>query len=231
VALEQVFSTGGVVRQSTLAKIWRAEKRLSAQRWGRFETSVERSLRARGYLLPDRALPYVVNVGLASLVVLTGLAALLVGAWVGGAIAVAAGLLQLSLTRLLRQRTSKGELRHRQWVGVRNFLHDFSQLGTAPSGHLILWERYLVYAVALGVSEPLARGLSQHVSDHADFASWYIGDGGSGFGSMGHFSHGVSADADGSFSPASESGTGGAFSGGGDGGGGGGGGGGGIGAG
>ena len=60
--------------------------------------------------------------------------------------------------------------------GVRNYLHDFSQLETAPAGHLVLWERYLVYAVALGVSDELAavsrRG--SHPSSAAAFAAWYV---------------------------------------------------------
>ena len=50
-----------------------------------------------------------------------------------------------------------------QWEGVEHFLRDFSELEDAPSGHLVLWERYLVYAVALGVSEELVRGLALRV--------------------------------------------------------------------
>jgi hypothetical protein len=223
VALDQLFTTGGVVRQSALARIWRADRELSAKRWNRFASSIDRSLRARGYLQPKRALPYVANVGLGVLVLLVGMAALAVGAWVGGVVAIAWAVVQLCLTRVLRQRTPRGELRYRQWRGVKNFLHDFSQLATAPTGHLVLWERYLVYSVALGVSDELAHALSIHVPDRDTFLSWYaIEGGGPGYGSFGHFSNHVSDDASGSFSPASESGTGGAFSGGGGGGGGGG---------
>ena len=66
--------------------------------------------------------------------------------WVIGGIAIAWAAVQIALTPLLRQRSPEGQVRFLQWRGVRNYLRDFSQLADAPVGHLVLWERYLVYA-------------------------------------------------------------------------------------
>jgi uncharacterized membrane protein len=157
-----------------------------------------------------------------------GFGALALRVWVIGGIAVAWAALQIVLTPLLRQRSAEGQVRFLQWRGVRNYLHDFSQLADAPVGHLVLWERYLVYATALGVSDELAQGLAVHLppEERTAFAPWYIAhDPGStaSFGSIGSFASGLGAST-GSFSPpSSSSGGSGGFSGGGGGGGGGGG--------
>jgi uncharacterized membrane protein len=174
----------------------------------------------------------VLNIVLVVIVAVAGLAALVLQAWVAGAAALAWAAVQLALTPLLRQRTPAGQRRIHEWIGVRNYLRDFSQLADAPAGHLVLWERYLVYAVALGVSDDLARGLAARIpaEDTRQFATWYASHPGhpAGYGSIGHFSDLFTSAAVGSFAPPSSSsssgsGSGGGFSGGGGGGGGGGG--------
>ena len=101
--------------------------------------------------------------------------------------------MQLALTPLLRQRTPKGQRRIHEWLGVRNYLRDFSQLADAPAGHLVLWERYLVYAVALGVSDDLAHGLAARIPPRQSPSASRPGTSasaatGPGYGSIGHFS-------------------------------------------
>jgi uncharacterized membrane protein len=153
--------------------------------------------------------------------------------WVGGA-AILWALLQVLLTFTLRQRTKLGADRAAQWEGVEHFLRDFSELEDAPSGHLVLWERYLVYAVALGVSEELVRGLALRVPEVAESmhsARWYhpLPDGGapgSEFASLGSFGSAFGSSFAAAATPRSSgsgSSGGGGFSGGGGGGGGGGG--------
>ena len=56
------------------------------------------------------------------------------------------------------------------------------------SGHLILWERFLVYSVALGVSGDLVRNIAFKVPEVANdpaFAVWYVGHGPGRFDSIG----------------------------------------------
>ena len=61
--------------------------------------------------------------------------------------------------------------------GLKKYLEDFSRLEDAPVGHLILWERYLVFAVALGVSADLVRGLNARLPGllaDPSFGTWYV---------------------------------------------------------
>ncbi len=79
---------------------------------------------------------------------------------------------------LLRRRTHAGAQRHAEWDGLRRFLKDFSQLQDAPSGHMALYERYLVAAVALGVADDLVEALQVRIPEVANdptFATWYVG--------------------------------------------------------
>jgi hypothetical protein len=126
--------------------------------------------------------------------------------------------------RLLGNRTAAGAEARAKAVGLRKFLKDFGNLSDAPVGHLILWERFLVFAVAFGVAKELLGGLStrlpQIISDPA-FGGWYIGPG--GVGSVQDFPGSWGSTTGAAIEPASSSGSGGGFSDGGGGGGGGGG--------
>jgi len=143
--------------------------------------------------------------------------------WVG--VAVAVGSL-VGGYRLLMNRTQAGVEAAAKAVGLKRFLHDFSRLEDAPIGHLILWERYLVYAVALGVSAELLDGLGARlpalVADPR-FSTWYVAPAG-GHGHFDGFDHMASfGDTIVSASTPRSSGSSGGFSGGSSGGGGGGG--------
>jgi uncharacterized membrane protein len=159
-------------------------------------------------------------------------------AYVPGGAAVGVAVVILCFIGLLKRRTPKGAERHAEWEGLKRFLKDFSQLQDAPSGHMALYERYLVAAVALGVADELVEALRVRIPEVANdpnFAPWYVGSrvGGAGsFSSIGDFSSGFASATASSFRPppSSSSSSGGGFSGGFSGGGGGGGGGGGFGA-
>ena len=227
-ALAQLFAAGAVVTQAEVVQFAREHQSDATERWNRFRRDVETDLRSRKYLHGGRAAPFVLNLGIVGLLGLVGVAALSVRAWIPGVLAVTWAVVALALTPLLRQRTVAGQRRFHEWLGVRRYLHDFSQLADAPVGHLVLWERYLVYAVALGVSEELAAGLALRLpaEQSAQLAPWYVGahPGIPSFGSIGGFSTTFGTAAVGSFTPPSSgSGGGGGFSGGGGGGGGGGG--------
>ncbi|MBW2971137.1 DUF2207 domain-containing protein, partial [Candidatus Woesearchaeota archaeon] len=72
---------------------------------------------------------------------------------VGMIIAAVLGLLINNiLTQALPRRTPEGALHHAKWMALKRFLNDFSQLKTVPVDAVVLWEQYLVYAIALGVA-------------------------------------------------------------------------------
>jgi uncharacterized membrane protein len=140
--------------------------------------------------------------------------------WFGVAAAVLIFIAGLSL---LSNRTQAGADAAAKAAGLKRYLQDFSRLEDAPVGHLILWERYLVYAVALGVSADLVRGMAVRVPEvlnNPGFGVWYVGTNRrfDGFDTIG-----TSTAAVVSASTPNTSGSGGGFSGGGGGGGGGGG--------
>lgn len=145
---------------------------------------------------------------------------------IGVAVVVLGGSLVPVGILLLRNRTPAGATAVARARGLRKYLKDFSQLDEAPIGHLVLWERYLVFAVALGVSDELVRGLSARLPQvlaDPQFGAWYVGN----VAGVGRFDHlgGISTGIGTAVSAAQpkSSGSGGGFSGGGGGGGGGGG--------
>ena len=149
-----------------------------------------------------------------------------------GLVPLAAGIVVFLLMRTLLQRTPVGARRAAEWDGLRSFLKDFSRLDEAVSGDMIIYERYLVAAVALGVADELVRGLALKVPEvvaNPGFATWYVassfdhGLAGGGLAGLGSFDSTFGATT-GAFTPQSSgTGGGGGFSGGGGGGGGGGG--------
>jgi len=239
--LGTLFQDGQTITQTEFTAWARANQSESAKFWTRFQKQVGSEFTKRSYVARNRPVPYVIHF----------LTLLFVGFWgflafgadtpvlAGACIASAFGL--LCVTPLLRQRTPAGGERFAQWSGLKRFLADFSRLDEGVSGDMIIYERYLVAAVALGVSDQLVAGLKAKFPaemDQSQFAPWYVGHSaagmGSGLGSMGSigtFASNFGTKATSSFTPPSSSSSSSGFSGGGfSSGGGGGGGGGGFGA-
>lgn len=72
--------------------------------------------------------------------------------WMPG-IALLRMILSGSKTILWLKRTEAGELLTAQISGLKNFIHDFSNLSEAEKEHLILWDDFLIYAVVLEENE------------------------------------------------------------------------------
>ena len=153
--------------------------------WQGFRTAVRKEYDKRRYQHNERGGVFAANILTAVLVGVGGAWALAVRAWWVGAVAIVWALLQLGLTSLLRQRTPLGAVRAAEWDAVERFLRDFSELEEAPPGHLVLWERYLVYAVALGVSARLVEAMALRIPEIADASHagrWYVASPGRGRG-------------------------------------------------
>ena len=237
-ALSKLFENGDESSQKQITA-WAKAHRTTAASWlTSFTSAVVKSYEAKGYQVKGQAAGWVLYLLLVAL--LGGFAAIAITneAFAAGGAAIGAGVLLLACMILLRRRTPAGAQRYAEWNGLRKFLKDFSQLEDAPSGHMALYERYLVAAVALGVADELIDALRVRIPEVANdptFASWYVGSragaGVGSFSSLGDFSSDFSSATASSFRPpSSSSSSGGGFSGGFSGGGGGGGGGGGFGA-
>ncbi len=64
------------------------------------------------------------------------------------------------ITKLIRRRrrTPEGQLEAQRWEAFRRYLADFPRLRDVPAASLDLWERYLVYAIALGLAPRVVAG-------------------------------------------------------------------------
>jgi uncharacterized membrane protein len=226
--LNRLFHDGPTTTQSELTAWAKGHPTEAKSFWNGFEKGVNADLKKRQYVRGGRFLPYfldfvlVVVVGAAGFVsysstlkngVILGTACLVT------AVALAFGLL------LLRSRTPEGAQRASEWKAFGHMLRDFSRMEEAPIGHLVLWERYLVYACALGVSDHLAKALALRIpaEQQSTFAPWYVGGtNGRHFAGMADFGSSFGSAVHSAMVPSS-SGSGGGSSGGGGGGGGGGG--------
>ena len=240
--LHRLFAGRGAVSQSELLAEAQANRSEAAAWFDRFKSMIKAHYAARGYQETGRCGVWAAQGLLIAIVAGIGLVAFVRFRLVLGVVAfVIAGLLLL-LSPLLRRRTEIGARRKAEIDGLRNFLRDFSRVDEVPIGHIALYERYLVYGVALGVAGELVAGLRMRVPEVSDpntnFAAWYLvsshayhGPGyGSGAGQLdglagiGSFASDLGSNFSAAFSPpASSGGGGGGFSGGGGGGGGGGG--------
>lgn len=232
--LDRLFAAGTMTTQSEF-EAWCKSHRTTADRWWDAVTAkAKESFRSKRYIEGGKGPVFAGNVLCGLAVSALGILALANAVWIG-ALAVVSGIVQTIATVTLRRRTPAGRQRLAEWDAVERFLRDFSELEEAPVGHLILWERYLVYAVALGVTAQVARALAAkipaEVAAQQGFASWYHGShGGVGaldsIGSLSDFSSSfgptIVAAAQPPSTSSSGSGGGGGFSGGGGGGGGGG---------
>jgi uncharacterized membrane protein YgcG len=180
--LELVFR-GQTVADSESLDEWAKDNRtLAKPMLDRFEGGVKSEYNARNYDAPTRGPLMAMLFGLCLVVglgsfFLTRWADFGLG-WVGVGFAVVCF---LTGATLLRNRTQAGVEAAAKAEGLKKYLEDFSRLEDAPVGHLILWERYLVYSVALGVSGALIAGLASRlpqVLNDPNFGSWYVGTAG-----------------------------------------------------
>ena len=193
-------------------------------------------MKQRGFIETGRAKVWLTAVGIVVGLGGTGIALIKASidqrghttSWWGGLCLITAAGLGLLLPTL-RKRTDVGTEHNAQAKSLKKYLEDFSNLKDAPVESLIIWERFLVYGVALGVASHVMNGLSIRMPTMANnpgFAPWWIPIGGrSNMGpSMDRFPTGWGTSASGAMTPQNtSSGSGGGFSGGGGGGGGGGG--------
>jgi uncharacterized membrane protein len=173
-----------------------------------------------------------VLLGLASFFFMT-LHSVRVCGWAG----IGVGVIMAVSSGVMKRRSRAANEAFAQWKALGQFLKDFSHLNEAPPQSLILWEKFLVYAVTLGVAKEVIEALKIVIPQIAGdagyntFAPWYVASG--GFRDLDSFGSGLSDMSDGltaglsaaqvaATPESSGSGGGGGFSGGGGGGGGGG---------
>jgi uncharacterized membrane protein len=225
--LQNLFRGQNAVTSKEFASWARSHPGEAQSFWRGWKKKVSDDLRVRGYIETGRIGVWLIHV--VSIVVCCFACILAVTVsrswWAIVPGVVTAGL--VVLTGTLQRRTPRGAEAAEEAKALRRYIRDFSTLDEAPVESLVIWEQFLVAAVALGVASELIRGLQARIpaATQAGFATWYVGSQGAGFGGLndiGHFASNFGNAATTSLSPSS-SGSSGGFSGGGGGGGGGGG--------
>ena len=65
----------------------------------------------------------------------------------------------LIYTLIAKKRTEKGALEYKKWESFKRFLKDFGTMDEKTLPEIILWEKYLVYAVVLGCADKLSKNM------------------------------------------------------------------------
>jgi uncharacterized membrane protein len=233
--LEQLFQGQSETTSDDFSTWAKSDQQNAAAFWNGWKKSVSTDMRQRGFLETGRAKVWLSAIGIIVATAVTGMVLLAVSVnraghssrW--GLLCLGSAAVMLGFLPTLRKRTDVGTERNAQAKALKKYLEDFSNLQDAPVESLILWERFLVYGVALGVASHVMKGLSirlPNVANNTGFAPWWIPIGGRGnMGpSMDGFPTSWGGEAAKAMTPQNtSSGSGGGFSGGGGGGGGGGG--------
>ncbi|MDW8321522.1 MAG: DUF2207 domain-containing protein [Armatimonadota bacterium] len=86
----------------------------------------------------------------------------------------------------ISRRSPEAAREYQRWEAFKRFMTDFSAMREAGHELLPLWERYLVYAVSLGVAEKLIHNLAlvaREYGYHMAYPSWYHSTSGGAFSS------------------------------------------------
>lgn len=225
--LQNLFRGQNAVTSKEFAAWGRSHPGEAQSFWRDWKKKVSDDLRVRGYIETGRVGVWLIHVvSIVACFFAFILTATVSRSWW----AIAPGVVTAGLvvfTGSLQRRTPRGAEAAEEAKALRRYIRDFSTLDEAPVESLVIWEQFLVAAVALGVAGELISGLQARIpaATQAGFAPWYIGTQGPGFAGLngiGHFASNFGNAATSSLSPSS-SGSSGGFSGGGGGGGGGGG--------
>lgn len=57
------------------------------------------------------------------------------------------------------KRNKEANLEYIKWIGLKNFMEDFGRMDEKELPEIVLWEKYLVYAVTLGCADKLAKDM------------------------------------------------------------------------
>ena len=68
-------------------------------------------------------------------------------------------------TTIAKKRTEKGALEYKKWRAFKQFLKDFSSMDEKSLPEIILWEKYLVYAVVLDCANKLSKTMKLKLED------------------------------------------------------------------
>lgn len=85
-----------------------------------------------------------------------------------GILLLMSGLISLLYFILFTKKTIKGNEHYRKWKGLKAFMEDFGTINKKDLPDIVLWEKYLVYAVSLGCADKLAKTMELRIAEFND---------------------------------------------------------------
>jgi len=96
---------------------------------------------------------------------ITVLNAILETGFIIGYVALIFGIIGFIKGLSYRVYTQKGALQYKQWMAFKKFLKDFGTMDEKQLPEIILWEKYLVYAMVLGCAKELEKDMKVRLAD------------------------------------------------------------------
>ena len=112
--------------------------------------------------------------GIISIVLVVGIVGLVFNALIGGyilslpylaALLVSMSIIGISYLKSIIRRTKEANEEYVRWMAFKKFLTDFGNMEDYPIPALTIWEHYLVYASAFGITELVNKQLKMKFSD------------------------------------------------------------------
>lgn len=75
------------------------------------------------------------------------------------------GIAFLVYTLLVNKKTEKGSLHYDKWMAFKRFLKDFGNFSEKELPEIVLWERYLVYAVVFGIADKVEKAMNVKIKE------------------------------------------------------------------
>ena len=92
-----------------------------------------------------------------------------------GVISIILAIIALLYFLMFTKRTQKGNEQYLKWKALKNFMEDFGTMDKKDLPELVLWEKYLVYAVSLGCADKLAKTMELRIAEFNDMDMIDIG--------------------------------------------------------
>lgn len=86
-----------------------------------------------------------------------------------GLIALASALISLIYFLSFTKKTKKGNEHYLKWKALKRFMEDFGRIDKKDLPEIVLWEKYMVYAVSLGCADKLAKTMELRINEFSEY--------------------------------------------------------------
>jgi len=84
-------------------------------------------------------------------------------------IIILSAIISLVYFAIFTKRNKEANQEYIKWIGLKKFMEDFGRMDTKELPEIVLWEKYLVYAVTLGCADKLAKDMEIKAKELQEF--------------------------------------------------------------